>query len=350
MRNVRGVIALAVSLGLALVAARAVFVYLNKPRPSRVAAVKPVVAPVKPPAFADSIPAGLRVFNIRVNDVSGTSRNFQNGDIVDVVAVGDSGGQTGEKVARVVLQNVAVLRTGVAPAKAGKPDRRNREWTVPLLVTPEQGALLAAVTASAEIRLLARGPGDTGRGVVAPVVYSPLEGTVGLWPAGSDAAAAIPAGMRAVTIAARDTDGICGLLRQGDRVDVLVTSPFSKFASGGGAPGAEGRVTEFRMASRVLLQDVAVLTTESILSGGPAIDRPVERVTLLVTPAQAEKLAVVSDATRKSVLRLISRSADDRQRVTTSGQNLADLLTRRRQYHRIDIYKGTQVKEKTFYR
>jgi Flp pilus assembly protein CpaB len=104
------------------------------------------------------------------------------------------------------------------------------------------------------------------------------------------------------------------------------------------------------MASRVLLQDVVVLTTETLLNGGPEIKTATKRVTLLVTPADAEKLAVISDATRKSVLRLVSRRSDDHERVHTSGQNLADLLTRRRQYHRIDVFRGTKATEKTFYR
>jgi Flp pilus assembly protein CpaB len=352
MRKVRGLIALVLSLGLAFLAAKAVFWYLSKPRQPQAPVAAPVAEPARPATFAEKIPSGMRVFNIRVNEVSGISRELQKGDTVDVVAVGDIGGKTKGKVSRIVLQKVGVLKTGVGPAADGRSGgRHDRDWTVSLLVTPEQGALLSAVSASAEIQLLARSPSDKSLAPVTDIAYTPETGRVGLQSAGDDLQGAIPPGMRAVTIEVRDTDGICGVLRPGDRVDIIVTSPYSTFASGGDmTPGAEGRVTEFRMASRVLLQDVAVLTTETILSGGPEISRPTKRVSLLVSPGDAEKLAVVSDATRKSILRLVSRNAGDHQRVTTGGQNLADLLTKRREYHRIDVLKGTQMTERTFYR
>jgi Flp pilus assembly protein CpaB len=352
MRKVRGLIALVLSLGLAFFAARAVFWYLSKPQRPPAPVEAPVAEPVKPATFAEKIPAGMRVFNLRVNEVSGISRQLQGGDTVDVVAVGDIGGKTKGKVSRIVLQKVTVLKTGLDPAPDSKSGgRHDRDWTVSLLVTPEQGALLSAVTASAEVQLLARSPDDHSLAVVSDIAYTPETGRVGLQSAAGDLPGAIPPGMRAVTIEVRDTDGICGILRPGDRVDVIVTSPYSTFASGGDlTPGAEGRVTEFRMVSRVLLQNVAVLTTETILSGGPEISRPTKRVTVLVTPGDAEKLAVVSDATQKSILRLISRNAADDRRVTTGGQSLADLLTKRREYHRIDVLKGTQTTERTFYR
>jgi Flp pilus assembly protein CpaB len=353
MRKIRGLLALALSLGLAFLSAKGVYWHLNKPQAQTITPVKePVAEPVKPVSFGDAIPEGMRVFNIRVDEVSGISRQLRKGDTVDVVAVGDMAGKKTGKVARIVMQNAGVWSTDVTPSSAKTlSQRQDREWTVSLLVTPEQGTLLSAITASDRIRLLARGPRDDGLASVADTAYSTEIGAVGLLTLKDDLPAAIPQGMRAVTIETRDSDGICGIIRPGDRLDVIVTSPYSAFATGGDmTPGAEGRVTEFRMASRVLLQDVPVLTTETILSGGPEIDRPVKRVTLLVTLAEAEKLAVISDATKKSVIRLVSRGKDDHERVRTQGQNLADLMTRRREYHRIDVLKGTQMTSRTFYR
>jgi Flp pilus assembly protein CpaB len=104
------------------------------------------------------------------------------------------------------------------------------------------------------------------------------------------------------------------------------------------------------MVARTLLQDVEVLATEKAFEAGADPVRPVGKVTLLVTPQDAEKLAVASDATRKSLLRLVARNLGDHERVGTDGELLADLLTDQRESFRVDIHRGGQKTPRIFHR
>ncbi len=355
MRSIRGVLVLGVAVLLGLAAARAVFVYLNSARPRVEVQPAPTAkqeTTPRPLRFTESIPIGMRAVSIKVDEVTGVSRKVAPGDWVDVLATTTLAQSEQTSVSRVVLERVQVLEvTAENESRAAGKIRGERDWTATLLVTPDQGVTLVAAASQAKISLLARTPEDARPQSFREVAFTSREGPASLLRIEGHAAEWVQPGMRAVTLAIRDTDGICGTLRRGDRVDVIVTCPWSRFASGGEmSPGSKGVVTEYTMSSRTLLQDVEVLVSEKALEVGTDENVPVSRVTLHVTPQDAEKLAVAVDATNKSLVRLVTRNGNDRQRVPTEGQDLTELLTRQREYSRIDVYRGTKAHVKPFFR
>jgi Flp pilus assembly protein CpaB len=349
MRTVKGFILLAIAILLGIAASSVVFRRMNKPVavPGPVVQSSPkVVLPEKPPGLSETIPVGMRAFSVPVNEVSGVSRKLERGDRVDVIATSSLPGNREGKVSQMILENVEVIAMTVDQDETGKNrGRQSQGWTVTLLVTPHQSTVLAAAAEAAKIRLLARNPED---GLVKPTenaYFTSYSGGVA-----RSLCNDIPVNLRAVTISVRQTDGICGDLHPHDRVDVVVTCPYSRFSSGGDITlGAEGKVTESRMISKVLLQNVEILATEKILGMMPNSPEPVEKATLLVTPADAEKLAVVADATQKSVIRLIARNPGDDVPAATQGQYLSELLTGKREFWSVDVLRQAQTSQRVFY-
>ncbi|MFW5875985.1 MAG: Flp pilus assembly protein CpaB [Myxococcota bacterium] len=110
-------------------------------------------------------------------------------------------------------------------------------------------------------------------------------------------------GMRAITTRADVTSSFGGLLRPGDRVDVLLST-----TKGGGAFGEAGK-----SATITLLQNVLVLAAGGELGGPEALPhktkpKPVNQVTLSVTQPQAQLLSLSQGAGR---LTLVLRNPDD---------------------------------------
>jgi Flp pilus assembly protein CpaB len=105
---------------------------------------------------------------------------------------------------------------------------------------------------------------------------------------------AIPAGMRAVSTHVTDSTGILEMLRVGHTVDVQVLNPKAD------------RVTEAEI--RTVLQNIPVLSIHAApdlaSNGGPALPS----VTLLVTPAGADALALADSTSR---VRLSLRNPSD---------------------------------------
>jgi pilus assembly protein CpaB len=118
----------------------------------------------------------------------------------------------------------------------------------------------------------------------------------------SGLAAAIPAGMRAVSVKVDEVIAVAGFVVPGTRVDVLVTMPPAGEAAG---------------SSRVVLQNIKVL------AAGQSFD-PTEQgkpqdatvITLLVTPAEAEALALAANQGR---IQLALRNTLDEALSNTSG-------------------------------
>jgi len=108
----------------------------------------------------------------------------------------------------------------------------------------------------------------------------------------------IDLGMRAVTIAADQISGVAGLIRPGDRVDVLVTFRLT----GQGPQGVGTSVT------KVIARNVEVLATDNRtsvmmpLAGGRRRAMPYDRgyssVTLHVTPLEAALLTFAQESGR----------------------------------------------------
>jgi pilus assembly protein CpaB len=152
-----------------------------------------------------------------------------------------------------------------------------------------------------------------GRGVVAAIYDGEpiLESRLAQKGAGAGLAATIPAGMRAVAVRVNEVVGVSGFVVPGMRVDVLIA---------GTPPNAR---TDSGTVSKTLLQNIEVLSAGQNFqkdSEGKAVQ--VQVVNLLVTPEQAEILALASNETR---IQLVLRNPLDTQTTKTSGVALAGL-------------------------
>jgi pilus assembly protein CpaB len=125
--------------------------------------------------------------------------------------------------------------------------------------------------------------------------------------------AVIPEGYRAMTVKVDDVVGISGFIMPGTLVDVVVTIDPEEKA------GMQDPI------SKIVLQNIKVL------ANGQNIDKPedqreansVKAVTLLVTPEQAEKLAL---AASEGKLQLVMRNSIDQGDEQTPGINKRGLL------------------------
>jgi pilus assembly protein CpaB len=120
----------------------------------------------------------------------------------------------------------------------------------------------------------------------------------------------IPPGMRAMSVPVDKVSDVAGFVQPRTRVDVLVAMANS---------GATGD----KPFSKTVLENVEVLAVNQEIQGDPAKAQVVEVVTLLVTPQEAERLALASR--QGGNLRLAIRSYDDSKVVLTEGADLEDL-------------------------
>ena len=121
----------------------------------------------------------------------------------------------------------------------------------------------------------------------------------------------IPPGMRALSVRVNDLVGVAGFVLPGMRVDVLVT---------GRPPGADDTATT------TVLQNVVVLSAgQAVEADARSQSMSVPVVTLLVTPAQAESLAL---ANIEGHIQLVLRNSTDQVFAQTSGQALRGLYGR----------------------
>ncbi len=122
-----------------------------------------------------------------------------------------------------------------------------------------------------------------GRGVVMPMVLNEpiLESKLAASGAGGGLMAAIPDGMRAVSVKVNDVIGVAGFAVPGSRVDVILS----------GSPAKNGEVE----MSKVILENVQVLAAgQNVTNDANGKPQSVQVVTLLVTPNDSEKLALAS--------------------------------------------------------
>lgn len=125
-----------------------------------------------------------------------------------------------------------------------------------------------------------------GRSLITPVAKNEpiLEGKLAPKAAGAGLPAAIPVGMRAVSVRVDDVVGVSGFAMPGTMVDVMAT----------GTPEGGGD-----SLTRTVIQDVRVLaagqTVEQDKQGKP---HTVGVVTLLLTPKQADALTMISTGSR----------------------------------------------------
>lgn len=130
----------------------------------------------------------------------------------------------------------------------------------------------------------------------------------------SGLSAVIPPGYRALTVKVDEVVGVSGFVMPGSYVDVVaVIVPVA------GSSVSQGPI------SKIVLQNIKVLASGARLDS-PSDQRqpsPVNAVTLLVTPDQAEKLVL---AANESKLQLVMRNFGDQEDAQTAGANKDRLL------------------------
>jgi pilus assembly protein CpaB len=119
----------------------------------------------------------------------------------------------------------------------------------------------------------------------------------------------IPAGMRAMSVPVDEVADIAGFVQPHTRVDVLVA------VSGGSS--------DTPPFSRIVVQNVEVLAVAQEIARAKDEPTVVKVVTLLVTPEDAEKLALAS---REGTLRLAMRAYTDNKTVAAAGFDIRDLM------------------------
>lgn len=146
-----------------------------------------------------------------------------------------------------------------------------------------------------------------GRGLVASVVRSEpiLPGKVASKEAGSGLPPLIPTGKRAVSVRVNDVISVAGYTLPGTFVDVVATA----------TPTARPQ----DRTSKIVLSNVQVLTAGTRLEQDQKDGKPVQVtvVTLLVTPEEAERLALASSS--DSNINLALRNPFDRESPPTPG-------------------------------
>jgi pilus assembly protein CpaB len=118
----------------------------------------------------------------------------------------------------------------------------------------------------------------------------------------------IPPGMRAASVRVNEVSGISGFITPGSKVDVITVM------EGGKGEGGKEAFT--------LLEDLEVLAVAQTMDHKDTKPTVVNTVTLLVTPAQAERLTLAS---AEGSLQLALRNYQDRAPAGAPGINLADL-------------------------
>jgi len=152
-----------------------------------------------------------------------------------------------------------------------------------------------------------------GRVINTPIYQAETIMKSKLAPAGSEGgfSSIIPTGMRALTVSVNTSSGVSGFILPNTRVDVLVTVPSHNQKS--------------ESTTKIILEDVKVLAVDQTFERDN--DKPVivQTVTLLVKPADAEKLVLAST---EGKLQLSLRNNADRAQKPTTGVKLRELIAK----------------------
>ena len=183
-------------------------------------------------------------------------------------------------------------------------------------ITAEQLALLPIPNGSAPDGAFRKLEDAVDRVAVMPIGLREPITNLKLAPIGTESglSAVIPPGYRGLTVKVDEVVGVSGFVMPGSYVDVVaVIVPVQAGAA------AQGPI------SKIVLQNIKVLASGAKLDS-PSDQRapaPVNAVTLLVTPDQAEKLVL---AANESKLQLVMRNYGDQEDAQTAGANKSTLL------------------------
>jgi pilus assembly protein CpaB len=112
------------------------------------------------PGMASLIPPGYRAMAIEIDEIAGVGGWLTPGSRVDVVAVLSGTGSTKGTVSKVILQNIEVSAVGQKIVSEGPGAAVTRSVTI--IVTPEQGNLVALAASKGRLRLSMRNQSDGG--------------------------------------------------------------------------------------------------------------------------------------------------------------------------------------------
>jgi pilus assembly protein CpaB len=155
-----------------------------------------------------------------------------------------------------------------------------------------------------------------GRGVTSPLYAGEpiLDNRLAPLGSGGGLAATIKDGMRAIAVRVDQVVGVAGFVLPGMRVDVLVS----------GVPPSAAQGTGNNTQVRTVLQNIEVLSAGTdIQKDAEGKPQQVQVVNLLVTPEQAQVLALASNETR---IQLVLRNPLDTKVATVQGTAMTNLF------------------------
>ena len=154
-------------------------------------------------------------------------------------------------------------------------------------------------------------PEAVGRGLITPVQENEpiLEAKLAAKGAGGGLPVIIDQGMRAVSVAVDQVVGVAGFVTPSTRVDVLLTL---------------NDASSKEPATRVIMQNVKALAAgQSIQQDKEGKPQPVSVMTMLVTPEQAETLALAASQGR---IQMALRNSLDTLHIETRGTRVSALM------------------------
>ena len=142
----------------------------------------------------------------------------------------------------------------------------------------------------------------------------------------------IPSGFRAVSIRVNAVSGISGFVAPGTKVDVIAV--MNSQQGDGGA------------SALTLLEDLEVLAIAQEMAAPASEPTVVKTITLLVTPAQAERLALAANG---GTLQLTLRGYTDQRPAGTNGVSMDDITpTRTGPKNVVELIRGKDRAVHTF--
>jgi pilus assembly protein CpaB len=188
-----------------------------------------------------------------------------------------------------------------------------RELPVGALITKDDVKLVPWPASSPVVKGFTKIEDVMNRGLIDGVVANePLtEGKLAPLEAGGGLPPTITEGMRALSVKVNEVIGVAGYVVPGTRVDVIVTLRSS---------------TANESMTRVVVSDIEVLTAGTRMDAAQARDGqpiPTNVVTLLVTPEDAERIAL---AANEGSIMLTLRNPLDRSPTKTAGVRTNALL------------------------
>jgi pilus assembly protein CpaB len=178
--------------------------------------------------------------------------------------------------------------------------------TIQVMGTPPKNAILDAKNA-------------IGRGVTSSLYAGEpiLESRLAPVGSGGGLAATIKDGMRAIAVRVDQVVGVAGFVLPGMRVDVLISGVPPTTGGGGGGSNNNTQV-------RTVLQNIEVLSAGTdIQKDAEGKPQQVQVVNLLVTPEQAQVMALASNETR---IQLVLRNPLDTKVAPVQGTAMTNLF------------------------